>query len=300
MDSGWGLWLYGVVSGFEADVEQMMLVNQANWDQRAPIHAASGFYGVDGSREPDSWFADYEWGDLGALDDVDLVHLQCHLGVESVALARRGARVVGLDISGESVVHARSVAGRFGVDVEYVQANVYDAVEALGHRTFDVIYTGKGALCYLPDLAAWAAVVARLLRPGGFLYLVEFHPLLYSLGVVPASGNSQELLLRNDYLGGGGVEKRDATYTYTDGPPLPDARTAYEWRHGVGDVVSALVGAGLSIDVLRESSTLPWPRWRGMVRQPDGWFRLPDTMPRIPLLYALSARKALPQAAGSM
>jgi SAM-dependent methyltransferase len=294
------LWLYGVVAGFETDVEQMMLVNQANWDQRAPIHAASGFYGLDGSREPDSWFADYEWRDLGPLDGVDLVHLQCHLGVESVALARRGARVVGLDISGESVVHARSVAGRFGVGVEYVQANVYDAVEALGYRTFDVIYTGKGALCYLPDLAAWAEVVARLLRPGGVLYLVEFHPLLYSLGVVPPADNSQELLLRNDYLGGGGVEKRDATYTYTDGPPLPDARTAYEWRHGVGDVVSALVGAGLSIDHLRESATLPWPRWRGMVRQPDGWFRLPDTMPRIPLLYALSARKVLPQAAGSM
>lgn len=281
----------GGVRAFETDVEQMMLANQANWDQRTPIHLASSFYGVDGSRDPDSWFAGYEWGDLGELAGVDLLHLQCHLGVETIALARRGARAVGVDISGESVVHARAVAESHDVDIEYVQANVYDAVEALEGRTFDLIYTGKGALCYLPDLAAWGDVVSRLLRPGGFLYLVEFHPLLYSLGVVPPSDGSEELLLRNDYLGGRGVEKRDATYTYTDGPALTDARVAYEWRHGVGDVVSALVGAGLRVEVLREDATLPWPRWSGMVREPDGWFRLPDAMPRVPLLYALGARK---------
>jgi SAM-dependent methyltransferase len=269
----------------------MMLANEANWDQRTPIHLASDFYGIDGARDPESWFAWYEWRDLGELRDVELVHLQCHLGVETVALARRGARAVGVDISGESVAQARSVAERYGADVEYVRANVYDAGKALGGRTFDRVYTGKGALCYLPDLSAWADVVAGLLRPGGFVYLVEFHPLLYSLGVVPPAGGSQELLLRNDYLGGRGVDERDATYTYTDGPPLPEATVAYEWRHDLGAVVSALTAAGLAIEVLREDDALPWPRWSGMVRGADGWFRLPESAPRIPLLYALSARK---------
>ncbi len=268
-----------------------MLANQANWDQRTPIHLASSFYGADGSRDPDSWFADYEWADLGELCGTDLLHLQCHLGVETIALARRGARVVGLDISGESVVQARGVAARHGVDIEYVQGNVYDAVDALGGRTFDRIYTGKGAVCYLPDLGAWASVVAQLLRGGGSFYLVEFHPLLYSLGVVPPADGGEELLLRNDFLGGGGAEKRDATYTYTDGPPLTTARVAYEWRHEIAAVVNALVAAGLTIELLRESAKLPWPRWSSMVQEDDGWFRLPDGAPRIPLLYALSARK---------
>ena len=278
------------VRGFEPEVERMMLANEANWDQRTPVHLASSFYGVDGSREPESWFADYEWGDLGELAGVDLLHLQCHLGVETVALARRGARAVGVDISGESVVRAREIASRQGVDIEYVRANVYDAVEALGGRRFDVVYTGKGALCYLPDLVAWGEVVARLLRSGGHVYVVEFHPLLYSLGVVPPADGGARLLLRNDYLAGRGVEERDATFTYTDGPALTSARVAYEWRHGVGDVVSALAGAGLSVEVLRESSALPWPRFEGMVRGEDGWFRLPDAMPRIPLFFAVRAR----------
>lgn len=223
---------------------------------------------------------------------IDLVHLQCHLGIETVALARRGARAVGVDFSGESVLRAREVASRFGVDVSYVRANVYDSIEALG-RSFDVVYTGKGALCYLPDLGAWGDVVSRLLRPGGLLYLVEFHPLLYSLGVVPPVGGGDEFLLRYDYLGGRGVEERDATHTYTDGPALTEARVAYEWRHEIGDVVSAVAAAGLRVEVLRESDALPWPRFRGMVRGEDGWFRLSGDQPRIPLLYALAARKPL-------
>lgn len=287
------MWLDGPVRGIEPRAAEMMLANQANWDQRTPIHLASSFYGVDGSREPDSWFAEYEWADLGELVGKDVLHLQCHLGVETIALARRGARVVGLDLSGESVVQARGVAQRHGVDIEYVQGNVYDASEVLGGRQFDLIYTGKGALCYLPDLDVWADVVHQLLRPGGSLYVVEFHPLLYALGVVPPPGGGQELLLRNDFLSGRGAEKRDATYTYTDGPPLADARVAYEWRHEVAGVVNALVGAGLTVERLRETSKLPWPRWKGMVQDADGWFHLPDEAPRIPLLYAVSARRPL-------
>jgi SAM-dependent methyltransferase len=283
----------GVVRGaFGAEVERMMLANQANWDQRTPIHLASSFYGIGGGREPESWFASYEWEDLGELTGLDLVHLQCHLGVETVALARRGAQAVGVDISGESVLGAREVAQRYGVDISYVQANVYDAADVLGHQ-FDVVYTGKGALCYLPDLTLWAEVVSRVLRGGGFLYLVEFHPLLYSLGVVPPREGGEEFLLRYDYLGGRGVEERDATHTYTDGPALTEARVAYEWRHEIGDVVSAVAAAGLRVEVLRESDALPWPRFSGMVRGEDGWFRLPEEAPRVPLLYALRARKAM-------
>lgn len=278
------------VSAFEADVERMMSANEANWDARTPVHVASRFYGLDGSRPAESWFAPYEWGDLGELNGVDLLHLQSHLGVETIALARRGARAVGLDISGASVREARVVAERAGVDIEYVRANVYDSVSAVSGRRFDVIYAGKGAVCYLPDLPRWAAVIAALLRPGGFFYLIEFHPLLYSLGVVPADGAGDELVLRNDFLGGRGVDERDATYTYTDGPALTEGKVAYEWRHEVAAVVNALVGAGLSIELLREADSLPWPRWSSMERTEDGWFRLPESAPRIPLLYSVKAR----------
>ncbi|MFI9756957.1 class I SAM-dependent methyltransferase [Streptomyces sp. NPDC051963] len=266
---------------------RLMRANQANWDARTPVHLASRFYGLDQDLDPDRWFAAFEWEDLGELAGRDVLHLQCHLGTETLAFARRGARAVGLDFSAASVAAATGIAAKAGLDVTYVRANVYDAVEALEGRQFDVVYTGKGALCYLPDLDRWAGVVARLLRPGGRLYVVEFHPLLNSLGPKPAPGEGPELLLRHDYLGGDGPVHRSATHTYTDGPAVEGATDSYEWMHGMDEVLNALTHAGLTVRRLRESDELPWQRWPQMVQTASGWWRLPQ--PRIPLLFGLLA-----------
>jgi SAM-dependent methyltransferase len=276
---------------FDDITVRQMRANQENWDARTPMHVASRFYGLDGSRSPDSWFGSFEWDDLGPLNNRDVVHLQCHLGTETVAFAQRGARTTGLDISGESIAQARLIAQRAGVDVDYVQANVYDAADILGKHRFDVIYTGKGAICYLPDLPRWASVVADLLRPGGLLYIVEFHPMLQSLSPKPAPGDDPGLLLRHDYLEGRGALERASDSTYTDGPALENTSHAYEWAHGLGDVITALVNSGLTIARLRESELLPWPRWDRMVQDDSGWWRLPPSDPRIPLLYGLRATK---------
>ncbi|GLW18176.1 methyltransferase [Streptomyces sp. NBRC 13847] len=272
--------------------EQMLLANQANWDARTPVHVASDFYGLDGSRTAEDWFAPFEWADLGDLAGREVLHLQCHLGTETAAFAERGAaRTVGLDFSAAAVAEARRLAGEAGRSVEFVRSDVHRAVEALGGRRFDVVYTGKGALCYLPDLAAWAEVVSALLRPGGTLYLVEFHPLLDALGPTP-SPERQQLRLHHDYLAGRGPLRSDTPCTYTDGPPVRGATTSYEWRHGLGEVVSAVIGAGLTLQLVRETELLPWKRFDAMVPAENGWWRLPPSEPIIPLLYALRAVKA--------
>lgn len=277
---------------FDRTTTEQMRANQTNWDERAPIHLASRFYGInDPARRAEDWFGPFEWDDLGELDGRDLIHLQCHLGTETVAFARKGARTVGLDFSSESISAAERIARQEGVDVEYVRADVYDAVSAMAGRQFDVIYTGKGALCYLPDLERWATVLADLLRPCGRVYIMEFHPVLQSLSPKPHPGDGPELLLRQDYLEGRGAIERNATFTYTDGPALQNATRAYEWCHGLGEVINALIGAGLTISRLRETELLPWPRWERMIRDDSGWWRLPPTDPRVPLLYGLTATK---------
>lgn len=272
--------------------EEMLLANQANWDARTPVHVASAFYGLDGSRTAEDWFAPFEWTDLGDLAGREVLHLQCHLGTETAAFAERGAaHTVGLDFSAAAVAEARRLAAEAGRSAEFVRSDVHRAVEALGGRRFDVVYTGKGALCYLPDLTAWAEVVSSLLRPGGTLYLVEFHPLLDALGPTP-SPQRQQLLLHHDYLAGRGPLRSDTPRTYTDGPPVRGATTSYEWRHGLGEVVSAVIGAGLTLQLVRETELLPWKRFDAMVPAENGWWRLPPSEPIVPLLYALRAVKA--------
>ncbi|NIK57955.1 class I SAM-dependent methyltransferase [Kribbella shirazensis] len=205
----------------DAQTQQMVAANEADWNARAPLHAASDFY----DRPAEFWFADYEWADLGPLEGRDVLHLQCHLGTETIEFARRGARASGLDLSEKSLEAAREIAGEAGIEVDYLHANVYDAAEAVGGRQFDIVYTGKGALCYLPELKQWAEVVRDLLKPGGVLYIVEFHPLLNSLREVSLPGESDELVLRADYLEGRGPIAHDSTVTYT-GDEVPGRRPA--------------------------------------------------------------------------
>ncbi len=285
----------GAAAGDSPATDAMIRANQANWDARTPVHVASAFYGLDGTRTADDWFAPFEWDDLGPLAGRDVLHLQCHLGTETQAFAERGAaRTVGLDFSGAALEQARRLAADSGRDIEFVQADVHRAAEVLDGHRFDVVYTGKGALCYLPDLSRWAQVIAGLLRPGGMLYVVEFHPLLNSLGPAPDPGRApgdEQLVLAHDYLEGRGAIRSDTPYTYTDGPPVEGATTSYEWRHGLGETVGALVGAGLTVDLLRETDLLPWKRFEAMEQAENGWWRLPPEKPRIPLLFALRAVK---------
>ncbi|WP_231995080.1 class I SAM-dependent methyltransferase [Mycobacterium sp. 852002-10029_SCH5224772] len=265
-----------------------LIANRRNWDARAPIHVLSKFYQV-GNRDPMSWFAPFEWRDLGELEGRDVLHLQCHLGTETMAFALQGARTTGLDFSHMSLHEARRVAREAGLSIEYVHADVYDAVEALGGKRFDIVYTGKGALCYLPDLTAWAHTVALLLKPGGFLYLVEFHPILNALGPTQTPGRSDDLVLRHDYLGGRGAIERDTSHSYTDGPALAGDTVHYEWPHGLGEVATAIAQAGFTIRSLTETCLLPWRRWPSMVRSDGGWWAMPESGPQFPVLYGLKA-----------
>src|SRR5205823_4839240 len=125
----------------------------------------------------------------------------------------------------------------------FVVSDVYEAGAALSGERFDIVYTGLGALVWLPDLVRWAQVVASLLSPGGFLYLVEFHPVTDMLG-------DDGRTVQHDYFDAGGQEV-DYQHTYTDGPPMTNTRQV-QWQHPLGEVLTALATAGLRLDFFHE------------------------------------------------
>ncbi|OIV36058.1 methyltransferase type 12 [Mangrovactinospora gilvigrisea] len=261
-------------------------LNRAHWDASTPVHVASDFYDLAGFRAGADPFAVRPWEpeELGPVDGRSLVHLQCHIGTDTLGWARRGARVTGVDLSPESVKAARKLAADIGAEgARFVESDVYAAPEALHGERFDIVYTGVGALVWLPDMAEWARVVARLLKPGGVFYISEFHPMK---DVVAEDGRT----LEGDYFG---REPMVCTggWTYTDGPALAEETTGVEFVHPLGDVVTALAAAGLRIELLRERDTTMFRRYPALVRGEDGLYRFPEdgAYAHLPLMYSLRA-----------
>jgi SAM-dependent methyltransferase len=156
--------------------------NRANWDERVRVHLGSRGYDLTALRAGNGRLNGIEEAELPPVDGKRIVHLQCHFGADSLSLAQRGAEVVGLDFSHTAITAARALASELGLSARarFACGDLYDALEAIPQRHgFDLAFVTWGAICWLPDIARWAAIVATLLRPGGLLYLAEAHPTAY-------------------------------------------------------------------------------------------------------------------------
>ena len=260
--------------------------NRANWDERVPIHVGGDFYGVEAFKAGEEHLRPFEIEEMGDVSGRDLLHLQCHFGKDTLGWARRGARVTGLDFSAPALEAARGLAAEMGLDAEFVRSDVYEANEALDSRTFDVVYTGIGALIWLPDVRRWAEVVAGLVRPGGFLYLSELHPFTDIFG-------DDDLAVEHDYFHREEPDVWDEPGTYADFDAETVNNRTYEWQHTLGDVVSALIDAGFVLEFLHEHDYTLFRRWPFLERSGFDTYRLPEGKPRIPLTYSLRAKKPM-------
>lgn len=262
-------------------------LNRANWDSRVPVHLASSFYDVAGFRAGGSTLRPFELAEVGPVAGRSLVHLQCHIGLDTLSWARRGATVSGLDFSAPAIAAASSLSLSLGLPAEFAVADVYDARAAFGGRRFDIVYTGIGALVWLPDVAGWARVVASLLAPGGFLYLVEGHPFAGILSESSGASGASRLCVARDYFDRA-PEIEDYPFTYTDGPPLAHPRQV-EFQHGLGEIVTALASAGLRVEFVHEFDFELFRRFDSLRQDEDGMFWLPPGHPRVPMMYSLRA-----------
>jgi SAM-dependent methyltransferase len=257
-----------------------------------PIHTGPDGYDRAAFDDPGhlSAVVRYDLPRLGRLDGLDVVHLQCHIGTDTVSLARLGARsTTGLDFSPAALAAARDLAVRAGAEVTFVQGDAYDAVDLIGAERFDLVYTGIGAICWLPDIRRWAAIVAGLLRPGGRLFMREGHPMLWTLSDPRPDGL---LVVEYPYFENEGVLFREET-TYAGSGTLAAADTV-GFNHGLSEIFTALRDAGLTMTAFDEHREVPWnPLGDAMVPSPDHpqEFVLAEAPERLPLTYTLQAVK---------
>ena len=265
-------------------------VNRANWDERAPAHAASADYAVErlvADPELISPVVAFDRPRLGDIAGLRGVHLQCHIGTDTLSLSRLGARMTGLDFSPASLAEARKLAERAGADIDYVESDLYGAPDVLDRRGYDLVYTGIGALCWLPDIARWARVVADLLRPGGRLFIREGHPMLFTIADPRPDGL---LVVEYPYFEQAEPSVWDEAGTYVATDAVFTATRTHEWNHGLGEMITALLDAGMRLTGLVEHDTVPWEALPGMMTEvaPNEW-QLTDHPSRLPHTFTLQA-----------
>jgi SAM-dependent methyltransferase len=268
-------------------------LNSTNWDERADVHARSRMYDVAGFLADPSAISSVVRNDLSVLEphlpptgirDRTLLHLQCHIGTDTISWCRLGAvGVAGLDLSPNSLRHARRIAEADGRTVQWIEGDARFAA-ALTDRRFDAVVTSAGTIVWLPELTAWARSIHDLLAPGGVFLIRDDHPIL-------AAMENQPWTISDDYLSGGGSRRYDDSGTYTeDSQGQISQVTNHEWRHDLAEVIGALLAAGLRIEEFAELPYMDWPGLPELVPCAQGW-ALPADAPRIPLNFAVVARR---------
>ncbi len=262
-------------------------INKARWNEVVEIHARSPFYRVDQFLAGTDMLCPIESREIGPLAGRRLLHLQCHFGLDTLSLARRGASATGLDFAPNAIAKARELGATAGIPARFVEGNVYDAPKLIAER-FEIVYVTWGAICWLPDIGRWARVVAEMLEPGGFLYLLEGHPFAIALEQTAAEG---PILPTYDYFQGPAplIFREEATYADLEARIVN--RESHEWNHGIGQIVTALAEAGLAIEWLHEHDSLAWRLFKCMEEGPDRMYRLPRGRSSLPLSFSIRARR---------
>jgi len=274
------------------ELDKYGTANRANWSERVAGHwdgyDAPGFI-ADPTRLSRTVRFDHEY--LGDVTGKTLLHLQCHFGEDTLSWARLGAEVTGIDFSQDAIAAAERLSRESGTPGRFVVSELYETPSKLAGEQFDVVYTGVGAINWLPDIAAWGKVVAAMLKPGGAFYMREGHPVLWSLRFPIEDPDDESLVVEYPYFEVEDPLVWDEEESYLGSAKLTNTRT-YEWNHGIGEILTALLNQGLEIELFEEHRSLLWKGLHHMVEDDDGWWRLPEHQRQLaPLMYSLRARK---------
>ena len=270
-------------------MDERLKTNLDCWNEMARVHLDSPNYRVNEFREGKTHLTRLEREEVGDVQDKSLLHLQCHFGLDTMSWARLGARATGLDFSDQAIDLARSLSSELKIPAKFVCSNLYDAPNVLADK-FDVVFTSHGVLCWLPDLKGWARVAAHFVKPGGFFYIAEFHPMTQIIdngGGMAHVGQAKELKVEFSYF----------SRVMREFPPGPDysdssvmlSHSSHEWMYTTAGVVTALIETGLVIEFLHEHPVCCFQMFPFMEKGPDGWWRIKGDP--LPLTLSIKARK---------
>lgn len=258
--------------------------NQAHWDEVAPVHVEA-YAEVAMLKAGGSALDEIELREVGDVTGKTLLHLQCHIGTDTLSWARQGAIVTGVDFSAASITAARQLANETQLPATFIESGVYELPNVLEGQ-FDIVYTSRGVLCWLRDLDAWARVIAHFLKPGGLFYIMETHPMWNAFEEV----DEGELRPLYSYFHTAEPVRWEADGDYADDTYMHES-ASYEWTWSLSDILSALLEAGLRLESFNEYDRLFYKQFSGMEPCTEQWYHLPQYAGKLPWIFTLIARK---------
>jgi SAM-dependent methyltransferase len=266
-------------------MDEHLDANRKLWDEWTAEHQGSAFYDLDGFKAGGERLHSIELEEVGDVRGRSLLHLQCHFGLDSLAWARHGALVTGVDLSPQSIELAGSLSRELGIPAQFVCSDILDLDQHLQGQ-FNIVFTSYGILHWLRDLSRWAQVIDHFLKPGGFFYIVEDHPFMRVFSSHPELG----IIVDNPYFFSEQPYRAETEGSYaTDF--VGQKRTYYMWDHSLGEVIDSLIGAGLAVEFLHEFPFHLRAKFPSMVKGEDGYWRFTRHHNMVPLLFSLKARK---------
>jgi len=254
-------------------------INRAAWNRRTALHLDSDFYDMAGFLSGKTSLREIELNLLGEVQGLDLLHLQCHFGQDSLSLARMGAQVTGVDLSDVAIREARRLNDQLGLSAQFVCSDLYELVLP---AEFDLVFTSYGTIGWLPDLDRWAQVVATHLRPGGRFVFVEFHPVVWMF-----DDDFQQIVYRyftSDPI----VEESQGSYAR---PDAGETLASVSWNHGLAEVVQALLQQGLILQDMQEYDFSPYDVFTGGEAVGENRYQIAKFGDKLPMIYSLVMTK---------
>jgi 2-polyprenyl-3-methyl-5-hydroxy-6-metoxy-1,4-benzoquinol methylase len=254
--------------------------NKSLWNEKTKFHEDSDFYDMPSFLDGKNSLQTIELEALGDIRGKKILHLQCHFGQDSLSMARMGAEVTAIDFSSEAIQLAKKLNKQLGLSVNFIEGNVYEAADLI-HETFDIVFTSYGVIAWLPNLNSWAEIIHQMLKPNGYFYIVEFHPLFYIFD------DNKEV--KYPYFNTGKVFKEIVQGTYAD-PNADLAQEEYFWCHSLEEVIRPFIKLNMVIEDFREFDFSPYNCFPNLEENERGKFALNFPF-KLPHVFSLKARK---------
>lgn len=255
--------------------------NKKLWNAKTPIHVKSAFYNQSKFLEQGNSLNEVELNEVGDVEGKKILHLQCHFGQDSISWQKKGAEVTAIDLSDEAIEVAKKLNVQMNTNVHFICCNVYEINDHLTEQ-YDIILTSYGTIGWLPDLSIYTKLIHSFLKPGGFYYIVDFHPFIWTL-------DDEYTQFGYNYFNTGVIsEEIDGTYADRE---ATIRLKEHGWNHPTSELLNALLQTGLKLEFFNEFDFSAYNCFPKMEERGTGKWQFEHFKNRIPYMYSLKASK---------